>query len=82
MAQLLVRNRSDATVATIKARAVRNGRSLEAEHRAILDEAARADPEEQAKAVWIERAPRSRDAFAGRVFSPSEDIVWDMRGER
>ena len=36
MAQLLVRNLQDALVAELKRRAVKNGHSVEAEHRAIL----------------------------------------------
>ncbi|HVZ70997.1 MAG TPA: DNA-binding protein [Polyangia bacterium] len=36
MAQLLVRNVDDSVVKALKARAARNGRSTEAEHREIL----------------------------------------------
>ena len=36
MAQLLVRNLEDEVVAELKKRAARSGRSVEAEHRAIL----------------------------------------------
>ena len=36
MAQLLVRDLDDALVAALRARAARNGRSAEAEHREIL----------------------------------------------
>jgi plasmid stability protein len=39
MAQLLVRGLSDETVRLLRARAERHGRSVEAEHRAILEEA-------------------------------------------
>lgn len=39
MGQLLVRNIDDAVVRALKERAVRNGRSAEAEHREILREA-------------------------------------------
>jgi len=47
MAQLTVREIDDDTRERLKARAVRNGRSLEAEARAILEEAA----SEEARAV-------------------------------
>lgn len=39
MAQLTVRNVPDAVVKALKQRAVENGRSAEAEHRRILEEA-------------------------------------------
>lgn len=41
MAQLHVRNVSDDLVAALKGRAARNQRSMEAEHRRILEEALR-----------------------------------------
>ena len=43
MKQLIVRNLDDATVRALKRRAARNGRSAEAEHRAILREALRGE---------------------------------------
>lgn len=39
MGSLIVRNLDDATIAALKSRAARHGRSAEAEHRAILEEA-------------------------------------------
>jgi plasmid stability protein len=41
MAQLIVRNLPEDVVRTLKVRAVRHGRSAEAEHRLILEEALR-----------------------------------------
>jgi plasmid stability protein len=41
MAQLIVRNLPDDVVRGLKVRAARNGRSAEAEHRRILEEALR-----------------------------------------
>jgi plasmid stability protein len=43
MTQLTVRNVDPAIAAALKARAARSGRSAEAEHRRILEEALRAD---------------------------------------
>ena len=43
MKQLVVRNLDDATVRALKRRAARNGRSAEAEHRAILRDALSAE---------------------------------------
>lgn len=45
MAQLLVRSLEDAVVAELKKRAARNGRSVEAEHRAILRAALLSGPD-------------------------------------
>lgn len=39
MGNLLVRNLSDDTIRRLKERAARHGRSVEAEHRAVLEEA-------------------------------------------
>jgi plasmid stability protein len=54
MAQLTVRNVDDAIAAALKARAKRAGRSAEAEHRRILEEALRPKPEED----FFEKARR------------------------
>jgi len=45
MAQLTVRNVDDEIAAALEARAVKAGRSAEAEHRSILEAALRPDPE-------------------------------------
>lgn len=45
MKQLIVRNVADEVVRALKRRAASHGRSAEAEHRAILSEALRADAE-------------------------------------
>ncbi len=78
MAQLLVRNVDEETVAWLKARAAANGRSVEAEHREIL-RAARANgaPEE----FWA-RAARLRAGLSGRLVTPAEDLLREARGER
>lgn len=39
MGSLIVRNLDDSAIAALKSRAARHGRSAEAEHRAILEEA-------------------------------------------
>jgi plasmid stability protein len=67
MAQLLVRGIDPAIVEKLKARAKRNGRSTEAEVRAILErEAAAGD-----RGSWEEELERVRAMFAGRTFSQS-----------
>ena len=61
MAQLLVRNIDDDLVSRLKKRAVAAGRSAEAEHRLILEQALRADVE-----AFKERARRLRERTKGR----------------
>ena len=85
MGQLLVRNLPDETIAAIKARAARNNRSVEAEHRAILSEATISEVEPpwgpNRKAEWFEQARLLREELAGRTFTPSEDIIRELRDE-
>ena len=78
MGQLLVRNVDDETVAWLKARAVVNGRSVEAEHREVL-RAARAA---SAPTDFWERAARLRAQTAGRMTTPSEVLLRETRDER
>lgn len=49
MAQLIVRNLDDRVKERLRARAKRNGRSLEAEARAILGDAAAGEPEQRGR---------------------------------
>lgn len=64
MAQVLVRDLPEETVARLKAKAAAKGRSLEAELREILDRAARSDKEEAMAALRRIRA-RSRPLQPG-----------------
>ena len=82
MGQLLVRNLSEATIAGVKRLAADHGRSVEAEHRAILDAAAAAVIMPHTKAAWIARLRQSREETRGRSFTPSEVLVREMRDER
>lgn len=66
MAQVLVRQIPDETVARLKERAARHGRSLEAELRAILETAV-GDPRDELRKL--------RDALAGKRFPDSSDLV-------
>lgn len=61
MAQLTVRNVDDAVVAALKERAVASGRSAEAEHRRILEEALRPGREGDFFATARARRVRLRD---------------------
>jgi plasmid stability protein len=68
MAQLIVRNLDEEVVAALKARAARNRRSVEAEHREILRAAVRPRGGRPSFKEWLARMPdvgTSRD-FARR----------------
>lgn len=71
MAQVLVRDLPEETVARLKARAAAKGRSLEAELREILDRAARSDKEE---ALVEMRQIRARS----RPWQPGEPTAAEM----
>jgi plasmid stability protein len=71
MAQVLVRDLPEETVARLKAKAAAKGRSLEAELREILDRAARSDKEE---AMAEMRRIRART----RPLQPGEPTAAEM----
>ncbi len=77
MASLHVRNVDDAVVARLKERAARNGRSAEAEHRALLLSALNAE-----QLSFAEIAARLREMTAGRKHTPSEILQRESRDER
>jgi antitoxin FitA len=74
MAQLLVRNVDDDLVQRLKMRAVAAGRSAEAEHRMILEQALRSDVE-----AFKERARRLRERTKGRPLVDSTEIIREFR---
>ena len=77
MAQLLVRRIPQDVVAALKRRAAEHGRSAEAEHRIILEQALRAG-----RADFWERAAALRAATRGRVLTNSTDLIRQDRDER
>lgn len=77
MAQLLVRDIPDALVLALKERAAAHGRSAEAEHRLILEEALRSGRNEFRK-----RAGRLRAQTAGRIGGDSADLIRADRDAR
>ena len=81
MAQLLVRNLTDETVAELKRRASEHGRSVEAEHRAILEQALKAERVARVQ-EWLKEADALRERFKGRTFTPSEVLIRESRDER
>lgn len=84
MAQLLVRNVEEEVVAWLKARAAANGRSVEAEHRAILRDALAATPSPDPWAEFERLAAISRAMTAHRPAgaAPAEQLQRETREER
>jgi antitoxin FitA len=74
MAQMTIRNLDDAAYARLKAQAKRNHRSLEAEARAILEDAANAD-----RAALLQRIRERRNRMAAYY---EGDVTADIREER
>ena len=77
MGSLLVRNIERELIDKLKARAVRNKRSAEAEHREILRHALSAEPRQSFKEI----AARLRAVTAGRRVTPSEVLQREGRDE-
>lgn len=67
MAQLIVRNLEEDVVQALKERAVRHGRSAEAEHRELLREVLLAEPAEDPKAVLLDIPQVGEDADFERI---------------
>jgi len=74
MPDILVRGLDDETVKRLKARAKRNGRSLQGEAKRVLEQAAGMNAEEVAAMLdgWKKR-------FAGRRFADSADLMREDR---
>lgn len=74
MAKVLIRNLDDNTVETLKRRAARNGRSLQAELQTIVEHAAATDPID-GRAL----AARIRRKLSGRKHSDSTALIAEDR---
>jgi len=74
MAQILIRNLDETTIERLKLRATQSGRSLQAEVKMILDQAAHVDL--QAARLT---AARIRDKLKGRSASDSVDLLREER---
>jgi plasmid stability protein len=75
MAQMTVRNLDDKVYAALKARAKRNHRSLEAEVRALLEQAARDELRQEFLRWTAELRERMRPHYTG-------DVTAEIRAER
>ena len=80
---ILVRDLAETTIARLKARAARNGRSLQSEVRLVLDAAAKADTDAQAKAARREEFRAWAAALRARnAHIPQTDSAELIRGDR
>ncbi|MBA3812726.1 MAG: Arc family DNA-binding protein [Caulobacteraceae bacterium] len=77
MPQLLVRDVPRDVVEALKRRASSHGRSAEAEHRMILENALKAGRE-----AFRARAGRLREEARGRIIGPSADLIREDRDSR
>ncbi|MEC4591253.1 MULTISPECIES: FitA-like ribbon-helix-helix domain-containing protein [Nitrospirillum] len=77
MAQLLVRQVDDEIVTALKARASAHGRSVEAEHRAILEQVLRPTAGD-----FAQRAAEFRRQTAGRTPIDTAALIREARDER
>ena len=77
MAELTVRKVDDELVRKLRMRAAKNGRSAEAEHRAILEKALT----EGEIDFWAEAA-KLRARLAGRPFGDSAELIREDRDRR
>lgn len=77
MAQLLVRDLSPDLVEALKRRAIKHGRSAEAEHRIILEETLLT----QDDGFW-ERAAKLREELRGHISGDSADLIREDRDQR
>ena len=75
---LQVRNIEDEAIQRLKQRAVRNGRSAEAEHREILRQVLSSEP----ASSFRELAAELRAMTAGRKHTPSGVLQREGRNER
>ena len=81
MANLHVRNLDDDLVDRLKARAAHNGRSVEAEHRAILREVLATPSVAERREAFLTLAARARALSAGSPHTPSEVLQRESRDE-
>lgn len=74
MAQILVRDLDEEVVATLKERARRHRRSLQAEVKLLLEGAARTD-----RATARRRIEEVRQQLAGRPMGDSAELIRELR---
>ncbi len=78
MADVLVRDVSDAVVDRLRVRAERRGRTLEAELRALIEGAA-GEEESDRRRAFHEVAARMRERYAGTPQTPAVELLREDR---
>lgn len=81
MTQVVLENLDPTIIEKLKARAQRHGRSLDAELKEILTQAAQTEVSDRAAAAaeaW-ERIDRARAKYAGQIFSDSVELLREDR---
>lgn len=81
MANLHVRNLDEELVDRLKVRAAHNGRSVEAEHRAILREVLATPSIAERREAFLTLAAHARRLSAGSAHTPSEVLQRESRDE-
>ena len=81
MGQLLVRNVSEEGIAALRRLAAENGRSVEAEHRAMI-ESLKAPKGSLEGRGWLAEADRLREMTRGRSSVPSWVLIREARDSR
>jgi len=76
MSDILVRGLNSQTVKRLKARAKRNGRSLQGEVKVVLEQSAGADAD---VAEIVRTVSRWQKRFSGRKLVPSVDLIREDR---
>lgn len=81
MASLHVRNLDPTLVEKLRSRAAHNGRSVEAEHRAILKEVLQTPSVAERREAFLELAVHARALTRGIPQTPSEVLQRESRDE-
>ena len=79
MSEILVRDLDEAVVGQLKSRAVKNGRSMQAELKLILQQAARPESTRLAPAAYRALADEVRAALADRPQADSAALLAEDR---
>ncbi|MBD2775723.1 FitA-like ribbon-helix-helix domain-containing protein [Iningainema tapete] len=79
MTQLVIENIDSIIIEKLKIRAQQQGRTLSAELKAILEEAAQGIDQAAVKTAAWERIDRERAKYAGKIFSDSVELLREDR---
>lgn len=79
MTQVVIENLDPLVIEKLKALAQQHGRSLEAELKAILTQAAQIEVSDRTKEVAWERIDQARAKYTGQTFSDSVELLREDR---